>query len=67
MFGRLDISLKTCPDCQGSGKDPRKRKRPCPRCQGTGQAEFCKSCGEWIPCPGTDPNILDQSYCTQRR
>lgn len=66
MMGRMDLELRTCPECKGSGKDPRKRKRLCPRCGGTGKAEYCTSCCEFMPCRGTEP-VFDQTYCSKPR
>jgi hypothetical protein len=55
--------------CHGTGRDPKKRKRQCPKCIGfmSGFGERCTSCGEVMPCSGTDPNILDQTYCNKRK
>jgi DnaJ-class molecular chaperone len=64
MMGRLDIRLQgTCGTCNGTGKDPKKRTRKCPTCNGSGKKLVCQSCGEEMPCSGTDPNIFDQTYC----
>lgn len=53
MLGRLDVAYDVpCPDCKGSQRDPKKRKRLCPRCEGHGVVGRCLSCGEW-PCCGT--------------
>jgi len=65
MFGRMDLAPAVCPDCTGSGKDPRKRKRQCLRCGGTGRVECCSSCGHLMPCPGTNDKVFDQSYCNK--
>ena len=65
MLGRVDLVSAECPDCDGSGKNPRKRKRPCPRCGGTGLVSCCSSCGHLMPCPGTDIDIFDQTYCSK--
>jgi len=64
MFGRMDVSLGgTCPHCDGTGHDPKKRKRTCPKCYGSKKKAICKTCGEDMPCSGTNPNILDQAVC----
>jgi DnaJ-class molecular chaperone len=66
MMGRMDLELRTCPECKGSGKDPRNRKRLCPRCGGNGKAEYCTSCCEFMPCRGTEP-VFDQTHCAKPR
>lgn len=63
MMGRMDTELRTCPDCKGSGKDPKKRSRRCPGCRVPGRADFCKTCGDRMPCRGTDPGMCDQTFC----
>lgn len=63
MIGRLDLEFVTCPICKGTGKDPRNRKRECQHCVKPGQVYKCSSCGHLMPCPGTDDNILGQTYC----
>lgn len=63
MFGRMDLVPSICPDCNGSGKDKKKHKRPCLRCDGTGVVARCNSCGFLMPCPGTNNNVFDQTYC----
>ncbi len=65
MLGRLDTEPTECPACLGKGKDTRNRKRPCPRCEGTGKVDRSRSCGHLIPCPGTDNNVFDQTYCNK--
>jgi len=68
MMGRIDVELRGCCDlCGGSGRDPCKRKRSCPKCRGTGKALVCTTCGERMPCSGTDPNIFDQASCNKGR
>lgn len=63
MLGRMDLTTKTCRVCKGTGRDPNKRARACPRCSGHGAEPYCTSCSNYMPCPGTDRNIMDQSYC----
>lgn len=64
MMGRTDLGWRDgCATCQGTGKDPRKRKRPCPACDGKVKTQFCESCGHDMPCPGTTEGVLDQSSC----
>lgn len=67
MEERIDVRTRTCVNCSGSGKDPRKRKRPCPTCMGTGIRLYCTSCGEDMPCSGTLDNIMDQPLCASVR
>ena len=64
MFPRLDLVSVQCPECRGSGKSPRNRKRPCIRCSGDKVISKCKSCGCLMPCPGTDEGVFDQTYCS---
>lgn len=64
MLGRSDVAPTTiCPICFGTGRDIKKRKRKCPRCQGGGSVMTCQNCYHVMPCPGTDPNMFDQSSC----
>ena len=63
MIGRQDLTKIVCPSCNGSGKDKRNRKRPCPRCEGYKYDFKCSTCGEMMPCSGTDLNMFDQSTC----
>jgi len=35
-----------CHECNGSGKDQRKRTRACPACGGSGSSGLCKKCGK---------------------
>jgi len=66
MMGRMDVVRQgSCYACGGSGKDRRRRTRPCPKCDGTGKGLVCSSCGESMPCSGTDPNMFDQSSCNK--
>jgi len=64
MMGRLDIEYRDCDYCEGSGRDPKNRKRDCPY-GGNGKREYCSTCGHSMPCPGSYGEI-DQSYCTER-
>lgn len=63
MIGRQDLIYKTCHNCNGTGNNPNKRKKSCPVCLGSGKVEYCKSCGELMPCSGTLEDTFDQSYC----
>lgn len=65
MIGRLDVESIICPNCNGSKQDPKKRKRLCPECGGAGVIERCKSCGELMPCSGTED--YDQTYCSHKK
>ena len=66
MIGRDDVVNVPCTHCKGTGRDPKKRTRPCPECQGTKHSLMCETCGCMMPCPGTDPNVFDQSHCYGR-
>lgn len=63
MIGRQDLIYKKCYNCKGTGKDPKRRKYPCPTCFGYGLVDYCKTCGELMPCGGTDNDLCDQSLC----
>ena len=64
MMGRCDVEPTTkCPSCFGTGRDRKKRTRSCPRCQGVGKVMTCQNCYNVMPCPGTDPDMFDQSSC----
>lgn len=63
MIGRQDLTYKICYNCKGTGNNPKHRKKACPVCSGSGKAEYCKTCGELMPCSGTLENVFDQSYC----
>lgn len=68
MIGRLDVRPQgPCPHCEGTGTDPKKRTRPCPVCHGTRVKLVCLTCGEDMPCSGTDPNVRDQAQCRMPR
>lgn len=67
MIGRQDLTYKKCYHCKGIGKNPKNRKIPCPICRGSGKAEYCKTCGELMPCSGTEPDVFDQSYCSKMK
>ena len=63
-IGRTDTAYAgPCKHCHGSGKDPKKRTRVCPKCAGVGRQLICRTCGDDMPCRGTNPNIMDQSVC----
>jgi RecJ-like exonuclease len=63
MLGRMDVIPAVCRACNGTGNDKRKRTRPCPTCQGAGKVPYCKTCKQYMPCPGTSKTVLDQTYC----
>lgn len=63
MEGRFDIEYVDCTHCNKSGKDPKKRKRKCPICNGMKKQASCGTCGELMPCSGTDFGMMDQSVC----
>lgn len=64
MFGRLDVIRDgICPDCCGKKVNRRNRKQKCPTCLGDGKKSICQTCGYDMPCPGTNNNIFDQTYC----
>lgn len=64
MIGRMDVVAGgPCKHCKGTGRDPKKRKRPCPSCDGSKVQLVCKSCGEDMPCSGTRDDVFDQGYC----
>jgi len=68
MMGRMDIKYLVCSDCNGIGgelkpRSQKKLKTVCPRCNGAGKVEVCLSCKEDMPCSGTNPKLMDQSYC----
>ena len=65
MLGRLDLERCECPRCNGTGKDPKNRKRNCPLCYGNGLWSRCKKCGGYYEIECVDPeNIFDVSYCS---
>lgn len=65
MFGRMDVSLDAiCLSCNGKGLDRKNRKRTCPDCGGSGKSLVCTTCGQRMPCPGTQEGVMDQDYCT---
>ena len=39
---------KPCENCNGSGKDPKKRTRACPECSGSGEGNICADCNKPI-------------------
>lgn len=64
MIGRLDVRPGgPCPNCKGKGTDPKKRTRQCPVCFSSGRKLVCLTCGEDMPCSGTDTNVFDQAQC----
>ena len=63
MFGRMDLEPAVCRTCKGKAVSPYDRKRPCETCGGIGHEFKCKNCGEYMPCRGTNPNIMDQTCC----
>jgi DnaJ-class molecular chaperone len=66
MDGRIDVTkVGQCNKCLGSGRNPKKRKQRCSACDGDGRGFFCTTCGERMPCGGTE-EVLDQSYCSRR-
>jgi len=68
MMERIDIEYKgICSACLGNGRDPKNRKRDCPKCGGNGKKLVCKNCGETMPCSGTDPDMIDQSWCNKNK
>lgn len=66
MFGRIDLTTKPCNHCNETGKDPKKRTRACPVCSGSKRKSVCATCGEDMPCSGTDNTIFDQSFCNNK-
>jgi len=46
FFGRLDLVKNQCPECKGSGQDPKKKKRLCPVCEGRKTVEVCPICNK---------------------
>jgi len=48
--------LKTCEECDGTGKDTRKRTRDCPTCKGRGLGNICSICDSPAE---AEPGILD--------
>jgi len=46
FMGRLDLVSRRCPDCLGTGRDRKKKKRKCPVCGGTGYVGQCPECGK---------------------
>lgn len=68
MIGRLDVRPGgPCPNCEGTGKDPKKRTRACPVCFGSKVKLVCQTCGEDMPCSGTESNVRDQAQCRHGR
>jgi DnaJ-class molecular chaperone len=66
MIGHLDVEkVGQCDKCLGSGRDPKNRKQRCTKCDGDGRGYFCSTCGERMPCGGTE-DVLDQAYCSRR-
>jgi len=57
FMARVDVHLGECPNCKGTGRDPRKRTRNCPECNGHKVIELCNKCNTKIPCP-CDEGIL---------
>lgn len=68
MFGRMDIGLfGNCRECNGSGRSRKNRKRKCPKCSGSGKKVVCFSCGDEMPCSGTEEDMMDQSWCSLKK
>jgi len=65
MIGRLDTKKGICPDCNGTGRDPKKRTRKCSGCDGTAMVEVCTACG-YIVGRGCSSQALDSSYCEMK-
>ena len=62
-MGRMDeVRAGKCKKCDGSGE---RRKKPCFHCGGDGRKWICISCGEEMPCSGTEEDVLDQTWCTK--
>ena len=55
MLGRMDIKSVKC-SCT---------KKKCKKCNNIKEIWICQTCGEQMPCSGTDKNIFDQSYCNK--
>ena len=64
---RLDLVSRRCPDCLGSGRDRKKKKRKCPVCGGTGYVGWCPKCDKIASQPGEDAGgkrrISDDDVC----
>jgi DnaJ-class molecular chaperone len=66
MMNRLDLKREDCIECDGTGRDPKKRKRPCRTCDGTGKHSVCQHCGGIYGTECIDDR-LDQTYCSQEK
>lgn len=64
---RMDLISRRCPDCLGSGRDRKKKKRRCPVCHGTGYVAWCPKCNRIAHQPGEDASgklrIPDAQVC----
>jgi DnaJ-class molecular chaperone len=66
MMGRQDLELGQCPECFGTGRDGKNRKRACPHCDGTGTAWYCENCGGRYGVECVD-EVMDQSHCAKEK
>ncbi|MDD5649316.1 MAG: hypothetical protein PHF86_02710 [Candidatus Nanoarchaeia archaeon] len=52
-----------CTTCNGSGRNPKKRKETCPKCNGSGQSNICADCGKEITGAGNFENSDIRCIC----